>query len=175
MPNGYTIWVKQVRDVLNSINMEMDDWQRRWPFDFQSEYDIGTNAEDAAMKANRFWWFNQNKSLKRECTSTPKCWLPRDHQQPCEPLNRDGWASPQQPVYQHGDYVKVEFPDQTTGIGEWMWVRVTRCDYEKKLIFGILDSEPLNAYEGRLGLGTEVAVHFSQIRDHKNPTEFIRQ
>jgi len=30
--------------------------------------------------------------------------------------------------YQPGDYVKVEFPDEKTGIGEWMWVRVDHCD-----------------------------------------------
>jgi len=24
------------------------------------------------------------------------------------------------PSYESGDYVKVEFPDETTGIGEWM-------------------------------------------------------
>ena len=28
------------------------------------------------------------------------------------------------PTYERGDYVKVEFPDEATGIGEWMWVRV---------------------------------------------------
>ena len=27
-------------------------------------------------------------------------------------------------TYEPGDYVKVEFPDPTTGIGEWMLVRV---------------------------------------------------
>ena len=32
------------------------------------------------------------------------------------------------PTYQRGDFVKVEFADETTGIGEWMWVRVQRCD-----------------------------------------------
>jgi hypothetical protein len=37
------------------------------------------------------------------------------------------------PTYERGDYVKVEFPDGTTGVGEWMWVRVHYCDDEKKL------------------------------------------
>ena len=32
------------------------------------------------------------------------------------------------PLYEPGDYVKVEFPDETTGIGEWMWGRVSRPD-----------------------------------------------
>lgn len=26
------------------------------------------------------------------------------------------------PTYERGDYVKVEFQDETTVIGEWMWV-----------------------------------------------------
>jgi hypothetical protein len=77
--------------------------------------------------------------------------------------------------YEHGDYVKVEFPDETTGIGEWMWVRVTRCDEGKQLVFGILDNEPLKDYEGKVGLGSELAVNYSQIREHRKPTEFTRQ
>jgi len=51
-------------------------------------------------------------------------------------------------AYEAGDYVKVEFPDETTGIGEWLWGRITRCDEERLLVFGILDNEPLNDYEG---------------------------
>lgn len=79
------------------------------------------------------------------------------------------------PTYAQGDYVKVEFPDETTGIGEWMWVRVTRCDQERQLVFGVLDNEPLNDCEGKLGLGVELAVSYSQIREHKKPTEFTKQ
>ncbi len=33
-----------------------------------------------------------------------------------------------------GDYVKVEFPDEVTGVREWMWVRVDSCDYAKRLV-----------------------------------------
>jgi uncharacterized protein YegJ (DUF2314 family) len=71
--------------------------------------------------------------------------------------------------------VKVEFPDETTGIAEWMWVRVTRCDEHKKLVFGILDNEPLNNYERKVVLGSELAISYSQIREHRKPTEFTRQ
>ena len=71
--------------------------------------------------------------------------------------------------------MKVEFPDEATGIGEWMWVRVARCDDDKRLIFGILDNEPLNDYQGKVALGSELAIHYSQIRDHKKPTEFTKQ
>ena len=74
--------------------------------------------------------------------------------------------------YEHGDYVKVEFPDETTGIGEWMWVRVHRCDDEKQIVFGVLDSVPLNDYERKLKLGSELAISFAQIRDHRKSSEF---
>lgn len=69
--------------------------------------------------------------------------------------------------YQHGDYVKVEFPDETTGIGEWMWVRVDRCDERKQLVFGTLDNEPLNDYSGKVKLGSELAISYSRIKEHR--------
>lgn len=79
------------------------------------------------------------------------------------------------PIYERGDYVKVEFPDQTTGIGEWMWVRVEGCDDKKKLVFGTLDNEPLNDYDGKVELGSQLAVSYAQIREHRKPTEFTKQ
>lgn len=69
--------------------------------------------------------------------------------------------------YEHGDYVKVEFPDEATGIGEWMWVRVDRSDDEKQLVFGTLDNEPLNDYGGKLKLGSELAISYSQVKEHR--------
>lgn len=54
-----------------------------------------------------------------------------------------------------------------------MWVRVHRCDDEKKLVFGTLDNEPLN--QDNPGLGSELAVSYSQIRGHRKPTEFRKQ
>jgi hypothetical protein len=61
-------------------------------------------------------------------------------------------------TYEPGDYVKVEFPDTTTGIGEWMWVRVTRRDDEKQIVFGTLDNEPVGDYGGKIKLGSELVV-----------------
>ena len=78
-------------------------------------------------------------------------------------------------TYKSGDYVKVEFSDESSGIGEWMWLRVSRCDDEKQLVFGTLDNEPLNDYDGQIGLGAELAVSFSQIREHRKPTEFAKR
>ena len=31
-------------------------------------------------------------------------------------------------VYEHGDYIKVEFKDDRTGESEWMWVMVDHAD-----------------------------------------------
>ena len=76
------------------------------------------------------------------------------------------------PIYAPGDYVKVEFPDKATGIPEWMWVRVHHCDDEKKLVFGTLDNEPVNDYEGTIELGSELAISYTRIRDHKKASEF---
>ena len=74
-------------------------------------------------------------------------------------------------TYNPGDYVKVEFSDETSGMGEWMWMRVSGCDDEKQLVFGTLDSGPLNNYGGRVALGSQLAVSFGQIREHKKGSE----
>jgi hypothetical protein len=155
----YEIWLEEVKDALRSINMPMEDWQGVWPFDFSGEHDAGATPDEAAMKANRYWWREQNKSLKQDCQRTPGCWLPREHTGKC------------QPVYERGDFVKVEFPDETTGIGEWMWMIVDRCDDRKRLVFGTLDNEPVNDYGGKAKLGSQLAVSYDNVREHKKAAE----
>jgi hypothetical protein len=54
-----------------------------------------------------------------------------------------------------------------------MWVRVHHCDEEKKLVFGTLDNEPLNDYGGKLKLGSELAVTYSQIREHRRQDDSL--
>jgi hypothetical protein len=76
------------------------------------------------------------------------------------------------PTYEPGDFIKVEFADDATGVGEWMWVRVDRCDENERLVFGVLDSLPLNDYGNKLTVGSELAVSFAQIRDHRKPSQF---
>ena len=76
------------------------------------------------------------------------------------------------PTFEAGDYVKAEFPDTATGIGEWMWVRVHCCDDGRQLVFGTLDNEPLGGYGEKLKLGSELAVSFAQIREHKKAADF---
>ena len=76
------------------------------------------------------------------------------------------------PKYEKGDYIKVEFSDETTGIGEWMWLRIESCDDEKEIVFGQLDSEPVVNYEGKLRLGSQLAVSFKNIREYRKAAEF---
>ena len=51
-------------------------------------------------------------------------------------------------------------------------MRVDHCDDAKQLVFGTLDNEPINDYEGKVALGSELAVSYSQIREYRKPTEF---
>jgi hypothetical protein len=76
------------------------------------------------------------------------------------------------PTYNRGDYVKVEFPDEATGIGEWMWMIVDHCDNEKRMVFGRLDNEPVNDYGGNVKLRSQLAVSYDNIREHKKAAEF---
>lgn len=76
------------------------------------------------------------------------------------------------PKYENGDYGKVEFSGEATSVGEWMWVHVYGCDDAKQLVFGALDSVPVNDSTGRLKVGTQLAISFSQVRDHKKSADF---
>jgi len=78
------------------------------------------------------------------------------------------------PTYEPGDFIKVEFADETTRVGEWMWVQVRRCDDARQIVFGTLDNVPIDDTSGKLKLGTELAVSFSQIRGHRKTSEFDR-
>ena len=79
------------------------------------------------------------------------------------------------PTYERGDYVKVEFQDETNVIGEWMWVRVDHCDDEKQLVFGTLD----NVASQRLRRqdrcwGSELAVAYSQFEYTRGPWSWTK-
>jgi hypothetical protein len=37
MADAYEVWLGQVKDALRSINMQMEDWQSIWSFDFRAE------------------------------------------------------------------------------------------------------------------------------------------
>jgi len=162
MANAHEVWLDQVRTALHSINMSMDDWQPVWPFDFTGEYDKGTDPSAAAMKANRFWWHRQNRSIGRECDTVPGCWLPRGHQGEC------------QPQYEAGDHIKVEFQGEAGMPGEWMWVIVRGQDQTRRIVYGILDNEPVNDSGGKVTLGSELAISYDKIRDYRESGSFGR-
>ena len=161
MSETYETWLDEVRGALRSINMPLEEWQAIWPFDFAAEHKAGTNAGDSAMKANRFWWHHQNKSMGQDCDRLPGCWLPRGHQGDC------------QPNYERGDHIKVEFEGENEMPGEWMWVIVQNCDDKKRVVNGVLDSEPLNEYGGKGKLGSELAISYDKVREHKKAADFI--
>jgi hypothetical protein len=57
--------------------------------------------------------------------------------------------------------------------GEWMWVIVQNCDDKKRVVNGVLDSEPLNEYGGKVKLGSELAISYDKVREHKKAADFI--
>jgi hypothetical protein len=78
-------------------------------------------------------------------------------------------------IYEPGDYVKVEFKDESDPIGEWMWVRVESCDDARRLLFGTLDNAPVMDYGDKLELGSRLAISYDKIREHRKAAEFGRQ
>ena len=78
-------------------------------------------------------------------------------------------------IYEAGDYIKVEFKDEGDPVGEWMWVRIESCDDKNRLVFGNLDNAPLLDHGGKIDLGSQLAISYDNIREHKKPWEFARQ
>lgn len=72
--------------------------------------------------------------------------------------------------FEAGDYVKVEFKDETAGESEWMWVQVRESDDEQRILFGKLDNEPIVNFDLRLGM--EVAVSYDLVREHMKDSSF---
>lgn len=77
--------------------------------------------------------------------------------------------------YEPGDHIKVEFPDETTGIAEWMWCIVQSRDDKKRIVYGVLDNEPLNDYSGKLKVGSEIAISYDKVREHRKASEFTKR
>ena len=86
MAESYEEWMNEVRASFGSMVMPMSDWHVLGAFDYRREYDAGVKPGDAAMKANRQWWHEWNKSLKQECRQSDDCWLPRGHEGQCQPV-----------------------------------------------------------------------------------------
>jgi hypothetical protein len=77
--------------------------------------------------------------------------------------------------YEPGDYIKAEFKDDMTGESEWMWLRVDYCDEAERIVFGQLDSQPVLDHGEKLKLGSQIAVSYKNIRQHKKASEFSQQ
>lgn len=73
-------------------------------------------------------------------------------------------------MYQPGDYVKVEFEEDSTCESEWMWVKVEHADDTERVVFGQLDNEPV--VNKGLRRGMELAVSYDNIREHKKSSDF---
>jgi hypothetical protein len=93
MTVSYGAWLQEVEQALASINMPMGEWQTQWVFDFPREFRFGAASSDAAMKANRFWWHEQNKAVHQNCTLSRDCWLPRGHQGRCQPVTQGAFGA----------------------------------------------------------------------------------
>jgi hypothetical protein len=48
-----------------------------------------------------------------------------------------------------------------------MWVGVSGCDDARQIVFGTLDNAPVNDTSGKLKLGSELAISFAQVREHR--------
>jgi hypothetical protein len=77
------------------------------------------------------------------------------------------------PRYEPGDYVKVEFKEDSTGESEWTWVRIKHADDRERVVFGRLDNEPVVSKDLRRGM--ELAVSYDNIREHKKSSDFDEQ
>ena len=86
MSDSYESWIQNVTNALQSINMSMQHWQKVWAFDFRGEFSAGTSANEAAMKANKYWWFRQNQTMGQSCIKTAGCWLLRNHGGECDAI-----------------------------------------------------------------------------------------
>ena len=84
MAGSYEQWMSEVRAALDSLILPVADWQVMGVFNYRGEYESGVKPSDAAMKANRHWWHEWNKSLNQDGQQTKDCWLPRGHQGQCE-------------------------------------------------------------------------------------------
>jgi len=74
--------------------------------------------------------------------------------------------------YERDDFVKIELFGSTTGVEQWVWLVIDHCDHQNELVFGRVDNEPLHDHGGRLKVGSQVSVSYSQIREHRKAWEF---
>ena len=86
MAESYEKWMDEVRAAFDSLILPAAHWHAIGAFDYRSEYDAGVKPNDAAMKANRHWWHEWNKTLNQDCLKNKDCWLPRNHEGQCQQI-----------------------------------------------------------------------------------------
>ena len=74
-----------------------------------------------------------------------------------------------------GDYIKAEFRDGQSGESEWMWLCIDSCDDVGQIAFGRLDSVPILDYQRKVKIGSQLAVSYKNIREHKKAAEFKKR
>ena len=151
-PMPFVVKIGRQTTIVESLRSASDEWCR-----FRDAHALG------ASESPSVWVFSNGKKVAR-VSYNGRIWDLHGNEILLQ-------AEMVMPKYQPGDYVKVEFSDEATGIGEWMWVRVDRCDDEGRLVFGVLDNEPVNDYAGKIKLGSQLAVSFDNIRDHRTQSK----
>jgi uncharacterized protein YegJ (DUF2314 family) len=73
-------------------------------------------------------------------------------------------------MFEQGDYVKVEFRDDSTAESEWMWLRVTSANDAERIVFGTLENQPVVIAD--LQVGAELVVSYDNIREHMKQGSF---
>ena len=73
-------------------------------------------------------------------------------------------------MYACGDYLKVEFRDDESGESGLMCVKVESDDPASRIVWGILESEPIVSTRPRLGI--QLAVSYDSIREHRTAASF---
>lgn len=68
--------------------------------------------------------------------------------------------------------METEFRNYKTAERERLWLRVDSGDDTDRLVFGGPDSALVLGYGGDLKLGSQVAVSYDNVREHKIAPEF---
>ena len=56
-----------------------------------------------------------------------------------------------------------------------MWVIVRRRNDENRLVYGTLDSEPVKEDGGKVKLGSDLAISYDELREHRKASEFTKR
>ena len=52
-----------------------------------------------------------------------------------------------------------------------MWCIVRSRDDKKRIVYAVLDNQPTGDYQGKLKLGSELAISYDRVREHRRSTK----